>query len=167
MNTRLYVGNLSFQTTEDALQRAFAQCGSVAEVKVVLDRETGRSRGFAFVSMATAEDAKKAMETMDGTELDGRTLRVKEAEERRPGGGGGGPRGGGGGGFGRREGGGGGPRGDWAPRGGGGPGGGPGGRDGGRGGRDAGRGGRGGGRDFDRDDRGGGRGGRGGGRGDW
>jgi RNA recognition motif-containing protein len=164
MNTRLYVGNLSFQTTEDALQRAFAQCGSVAEVKVVLDRETGRSRGFAFVSMATAEDAKKAMEAMDGTELDGRTLRVKEAEERRPGGGGG-PRGGGGG-FGRREGGG-GPRGDWAPRGGGGPGGGPGGRDGGRGGRDGGRGGRGGGRDFDRDDRGGGRGGRGGGRGDW
>ena len=102
--TRLYVGNLSFHTTEDSLQQAFAACGDVVEVKVVLDRDTGRSRGFAFVEMSTPEAARKAIETMDGADLDGRTLRVNEAQERRGGSGGGG--GGGGGGRGGRGGGG-------------------------------------------------------------
>lgn len=105
MNTKLYVGNLAFHTTEDTIQRLFSQCGEVAETKLILDRETGRSRGFAFVSMATPEGAQKAIEQMNGADLDGRPLRVNEAEERRPragggGGGGGGFRGGGGGGGG-------------------------------------------------------------------
>ena len=96
MNNRLYVGNLAFHTTEDSLQRAFSQHGEVVETKLVLDRETGRSRGFAFVVMGTADEARKAISEMDGTDLDGRPLRVNEAEERKPRGGGGG----GGGGFG-------------------------------------------------------------------
>ena len=100
MNNRLYVGNLAFQTTEDVLQKAFSQYGDVAEVKLMLDRETGRSRGFAFVSLASADGAEKAIAGMNGTMLDGRPLRVNEAEARpeRGGGGGGGFRGGGGGG---------------------------------------------------------------------
>jgi RNA recognition motif-containing protein len=97
MNNRLYVGNLAFHTTEDSLLRAFSQYGEVVETKVVLDRETGRSRGFAFVVMGTAEEARKAIAEMDGADLDGRPLRVNEAEERKPRTGGGG---GGGGGFG-------------------------------------------------------------------
>ena len=105
MNNRLYVGNLAFHTTEETLQRVFQACGEVAETKLVLDRETGRSRGFAFVSMATEDGARKAIAEMNGADLDGRALRVNEAEERRPragggGGGGGGYRGGGGGGGG-------------------------------------------------------------------
>jgi cold-inducible RNA-binding protein len=103
MASRLYVGNLSFHTTEDTLQSTFASCGDVVEVKLILDRDTGRSRGFAFVEMATPEAARKAIETLDGTDLDGRTLRVNEAQEKRGGGGGGG----GGGGRGGRGGGGG------------------------------------------------------------
>lgn len=95
MNNRLYVGNLSFHTTEDLLLQAFAQYGDVVEAKLILDRETGRSRGFAFVTMATAEGAKKAIENMDGAALDGRNLRVNEAEERKPREGGGGFGGGG------------------------------------------------------------------------
>jgi cold-inducible RNA-binding protein len=107
MSNRLYVGNLSFNTIEDSLQAAFSRFGEVSEVKVVMDRETGRSRGFAFVSMADAEGARAAISQMDGSMLDGRALRVNEAEERqqRGGGGGGGGfggggRSGGGGGFG-------------------------------------------------------------------
>ncbi|MCC6646247.1 MAG: RNA-binding protein [Polyangiaceae bacterium] len=108
MNNRLYVGNLAFQTTEDVLQKTFSQFGDVAEVKLMLDRETGRSRGFAFVSMATSDGAEKAIAGMNGTMLDGRPLRVNEAEARpERGGGGGGFRGGGGGGGGRGGGGGG------------------------------------------------------------
>ena len=108
MNNRLYVGNLAFHTTEDTLQRAFSACGDVTETKLVLDRETGRSRGFAFVSMATEEGARKAIEELNGADLDGRALRVNEAEERKPRGGGGGYGGGGGGGYGGGGGGGGG-----------------------------------------------------------
>ncbi len=111
MSNRLYVGNLAFHTTEDVLQRAFAEHGDVSEVKLVLDRETGRSRGFAFVSMATSDAAQKAIDALNGTDLDGRPLRVNVAEERRGGGGGGGGggfRGGGGGGGGGGRGGGGG-----------------------------------------------------------
>jgi RNA recognition motif-containing protein len=121
MNTRIFVGNLAFHTTEDVLQQAFAQWGEVKEVKLMLDRESGRSRGFAFVAMANADEARKAIDSMNGQLLDGRPLRVNEAEERRertggPGGGGGGfggPRGGGGGG----RGGGGGGRSSGGPRG--------------------------------------------------
>ena len=105
MNNRLYVGNLAFHTTEDVLQRAFAECGEVVEAKLILDRETGRSRGFGFVVMATAEEAQRAISQMNGADLDGRPLRVNEAEERKPRGGGGGGGFGGGGGRGGRGGG--------------------------------------------------------------
>lgn len=100
MNTRLYVGNLSFNTTADGVRTAFQQFGTVSDVHLVTDRETGRSRGFAFVTMGTTEEAAKAIEGMDGKTLDGRPLRVNEAEQRQArGGGGGGYRGGGGGGY--------------------------------------------------------------------
>lgn len=99
MNTRLFVGNLSFHTTEDDLQQLFAEYGEVLDLKIMQDRETGRSRGFGFVTMGTSDEAKKAMEALDGTDLDARTLRVNEAEQRRErtggGGGGGAPRSGG------------------------------------------------------------------------
>jgi len=100
MGNRLYVGNLAFQTTEQELQDVFAAHGGVTEVKVISDRETGRSRGFAFVTMNSDAEAQKAMQELNGAMLDGRPLRVNEAEERSPrgGGGGGGGYGGGGGG---------------------------------------------------------------------
>ena len=100
MNTRLYVGNLSFNTNAEGVRTAFQQFGTVSDVHLVTDRETGRSRGFAFVTMGTPEEASKAIEGMDGKTLDGRPLRVNEAEQRqaRGGGGGGGDWGGGGGG---------------------------------------------------------------------
>lgn len=107
MGKRLYVGNLSFNTTDSTLQEAFAQDGrKVASASVMLDRDTGRSRGFGFVEMETDSDAQAAIKAMDGVQLDGRALRVNEAEDRKPRSGGGG--GGGGGGFGGRGGGGGG-----------------------------------------------------------
>jgi RNA recognition motif-containing protein len=100
MNNRLYVGNLAFHTTEDTLLRTFGEIGEVSEAKLIIDRETGRSRGFAFVSMSSEQDAQRAIEQMDGADLDGRALRVNIAEERRPrAGGDGGGGGGGGGGF--------------------------------------------------------------------
>jgi RNA recognition motif-containing protein len=100
MNNRLYVGNLSFQTSEEEVVRAFSQVGEVTEATLVLDRETGRSRGFAFVVMASDADAQKAISELDGADLDGRPLRVNIAEERKPRGGGFGGGGGRGGGFG-------------------------------------------------------------------
>ena len=106
MAKRLYVGNLSYDTNEDSLTAAFGQDGrEVSEVNIVTDRDTGRPRGFAFVEMANEADAQSAIQAMDGVELDGRTLKVNEAQERSPRGGGGGGRGGGGGGGGggRRE----------------------------------------------------------------
>jgi RNA recognition motif-containing protein len=128
MSNRLYVGNLSFQTDEQGLQEAFSRFGEVSDVKVVTDRETGRSRGFGFVTMADAEGARNAIEQMNGAMVDGRALRVNEAEERQRGGGGGGGGGGGrgfggGGGGGRGHGGGGGGRGGYGGGGGGGGGG--------------------------------------------
>ncbi|MCC6666370.1 MAG: RNA-binding protein [Polyangiaceae bacterium] len=103
MSNRLYVGNLAFHTTEDVLQNAFAKCGTVTEAKLIIDRETGRSRGFAFVTMGSSDDAQRAISELNGADLDGRALKVNEAEERRPKSGGGGGRsfGGGGGGGGR------------------------------------------------------------------
>ena len=107
MTNRLYVGNLVFHATESLIQETFATCGEVRSVSVVTDRETGRSRGFAFVEMADLAGAQKALATLDGHELEGRSLRVSVAEDRRSGGG----FGGGGGGGGPRRGGGGGGRG--------------------------------------------------------
>ena len=110
-NSKLYVGNLSFKTTEDELRSTFGQFGSVTDVYVAMDKMTGRPRGFAFVTMGTAEEAKAAAEKMNGTDLGGRQLTVNEArpkEDRPAGGFGGGGRGFGGGGGGRGFGGGGG-----------------------------------------------------------
>ncbi len=97
--TRLYVGNLSFNTTEETLRQAFEQNGQkVVEVKIVTDRDTGQPRGFAFVEMGSSADAQAVMAAWDGQMLDGRSLKVNEAQERSGGGGG---RGGGGRGRGR------------------------------------------------------------------
>lgn len=101
MSKRLYVGNLSYGTTEVELRDLFGQSGSVSDVKVVMDRETGRPRGFAFVEMSTDAEAREAIAQLNGRELDGRTLKINEAQERPAGGGGRGGGGGGGGGGGR------------------------------------------------------------------
>jgi RNA recognition motif-containing protein len=137
MTTKVFVGGLSWGTSDEGLLAAFEKFGSVVEAKVIFDRDTGRSRGFGFVTFEDSGAAENAIQQMDGKTLDGRTIRVNEAAERAPRGPGG-PGGGGGGGGGGR------------PRG---PGGGGGGR------------GPGGPRFDDRGDRGGDRGGRGGDRG--
>jgi cold-inducible RNA-binding protein len=90
MSKRLYVGNLSFNTTEMTLRDLFAQAGTVAEIKVMLDRETGRPRGFAFVEMSSESEAQAAVAQFNSRELDGRQLKVDVAAERTGGGGGGG-----------------------------------------------------------------------------
>jgi cold-inducible RNA-binding protein len=97
MPKKLFTGGLSWHTNDDSLRRAFEVFGEVLEARVIVDRQTGRSRGFGFVTFAQAEDADRAMAEMDGAELDGRRIRVNEAETRRPQGGGSG-----GGRFGRR-----------------------------------------------------------------
>ena len=96
MNNKLYVGNLSFKTTENDLQDAFAAHGTVLEANLVMDRASGRPRGFAFVTMGTDEEAQKALNAMNGANLDGRNLAVNIARprEERSGGGGAGGRGG-------------------------------------------------------------------------
>ena len=95
MSKKLFVGGLSWGTNEDALFQAFEQFGDIEEAKVINDRETGRSRGFGFVTFANEDDAMNAISSMDGSELDGRNIKVNEANERprRP------SRGGGGGGY--------------------------------------------------------------------
>jgi RNA recognition motif-containing protein len=109
MSNKLFVGNLSFNTTENSLQDAFAAHGTVTEANLMMDRMSGRPRGFGFVTMSTPEEAQKAIEALNGAQLDGRALTVNIArprEDRPPGGGGSrGPRRefGGGGGAGRRE----------------------------------------------------------------
>ncbi len=135
MGNRLYVGNLAFHTTEDTLKDHFASIGGVTEAVIVLDRMTGRSRGFGFVTMESDDLAKRAAEQLNNSTLDGRNLKVNEAEARREGGGGGGGRGFGGGGGGGRGPGGGGGGGGRGCGGGGGGGGGRGGYGGGGGGR--------------------------------
>ena len=82
MSTKLYVGNLSFQTTNDDLQQLFAQAGTVESVNLVEDRDTGRSRGFAFIEMSTNEEASAAIEQFNGKEIGGRSLKVNEAKPR-------------------------------------------------------------------------------------
>ncbi len=111
---RLYVGNLSFSTTEDSLRAAFEAHGQVSSASIVMDRETGRSRGFGFIEMQDDGQAKAAIQAMHGANLDGRNLTVNEARprEQRGGGGFGGSGGGGRGGY-SRGGGGGGGRGGW------------------------------------------------------
>jgi len=99
MSTKLYVGNLSFRTTSEDLKEAFSQAGTVESASVIEDRETGRSRGFGFVEMATPEEAAAAIEQFNGKELAGRNLTVNEAKPKADRGGGGG-RGGGRGGYG-------------------------------------------------------------------
>jgi RNA recognition motif-containing protein len=108
MATKLYVGNLSFRTSGDELRDMFSQAGTVESASVIEDRETGRSRGFGFVEMATAEEAAKAIEMFNGKEFGGRNLTVNEAKPKTDRGGGGGGRGPGGGGRGGYGGGGGG-----------------------------------------------------------
>jgi cold-inducible RNA-binding protein len=145
MSTKLFVGGLAWATNDDALKEHFEQCGEVTDAKVITERETGRSRGFGFVTFAEAEMAAAAVEKLNETELDGRSIRVDTATERTGGNRGGGNRGGGGGGGrGGYGGGGGGGRGGGGGYGGGGRDGG-GGYGGGGGGRDGGGGGYGGG----------------------
>ena len=143
MGNRLYVGNLAFGTNEETVRNAFGQAGEVTDVRIMMDRETGRPRGFGFVTMVDDNAARAAIEQLNGVILDGRPLRVNEAEDRpRRGPGGGGGFGGGGGGYGGGGGGGyGGGGGGGAPGGGGGYGGGGGGYGGGGGGRSGGGGG--------------------------
>jgi RNA recognition motif-containing protein len=97
MSNKLFVGGLAWATDSDGLKSAFAEFGEVVEAKVITDRDTGRSRGFGFVTFADDSAAKEAM-SLNGTDLDGRTIRVDSATDRRDGGGGGGYGGGGGGG---------------------------------------------------------------------
>ena len=82
MSTKLYVGNLAFQTTSQQLEELFAQAGTVQSANVVEDRDTGRSRGFAFIEMSTAEEAASAIEQFNGKEVSGRELKVNEAKPR-------------------------------------------------------------------------------------
>jgi cold-inducible RNA-binding protein len=109
MGKKLYVGNLSYSTTEDDIRDAFAKIGEVTSAKLIIDPTNGRSKGFAFVEMASDEDAQKAISTLNGTDLQGRTINVNEArppQQRERGGGGGyggGGRGRGGGGGGGRD----------------------------------------------------------------
>ena len=118
MAMKLYVGNLSFQTSSEELQQLFSQAGTVESASIVEDRDTGRSRGFGFVEMASKEDGEKAIQQFNGTDVNGRNLTVNEARPREDRGNRGG--GGGRGGFGGNRGGGGGGRGGYGGGGGGG-----------------------------------------------
>jgi RNA recognition motif-containing protein len=106
MSNKLFVGNLSFNTTESELNTAFGAHGTVTETNLMMDRETGRPRGFGFITMSSTEEAQKAIEALNGAQLDGRALTVnvaKPREERAPGGGGRREYGGSGGGSGGRR----------------------------------------------------------------
>ncbi len=98
MSSKLYVGNLSFQTDETSLQQMFAEFGSVTSAKIIMDRDSGRSKGFGFVEMSSSSEAQSAIEKMNGQEVEGRALTVNEARPQEPRsggfGGGGGSRGG-------------------------------------------------------------------------
>ena len=94
MSMKLYVGNLSFQTTSEDLQQLFSQVGTVESANVIEDRETGRSRGFAFVEMSSSEEGNAAIQQFNGHDVGGRTLNVNEAKPREDRGGGGGRNGG-------------------------------------------------------------------------
>ena len=100
MSTKIYVGNLSFNTSTQDLEDMFGEFGTVQSANIIEDRETGRSRGFAFVEMSSNEEAQAAITALNGKDMDGRSLTVNEAKPREEGGGRGGNRGGGGGGRG-------------------------------------------------------------------
>ncbi|MHB1319155.1 MAG: RNA recognition motif domain-containing protein [Anaerolineae bacterium] len=102
MSNKLFVGNLNYRTTDETLFEAFSAIGNVESATVITDRETGRSRGFGFVEMATEADAQAAIQQLDNTDVDGRTIRVAEANPRPDTRGGGGDRGGDRGGYGSR-----------------------------------------------------------------
>lgn len=87
MSNKIYVGNLSFNTQEDSLRETFSAFGTVDSAKLITDRDTGRSKGFAFIEMSTADEAQSAIAELNGKELDGRTVRVNEAQDRRDNGG--------------------------------------------------------------------------------
>ena len=95
MGTRLYVGNLPFSSSEDELRTLFAECGNVADVTIVTDRDTGRSKGFAFVEMGSDDEARAAIDKLNGQTVGERQIRVDEARPRESRGGGGGGGGGG------------------------------------------------------------------------
>lgn len=82
MGNKLFVGGVSWNTTDESLREAFEKFGEVTDAVIITDRETGRSRGFGFVTFQNNDDAESAVKAMDGTELDGRTIRVNEAKER-------------------------------------------------------------------------------------
>ncbi len=103
--TNIFVGNLSYQTTQDELEAAFSEFGAVERVSIVRDRDTGQSRGFAFVEMTNSAEAAKAIESLNGREMNGRAMNVNEARPREERGGGGNRFGGGGGGGARKSGG--------------------------------------------------------------
>ena len=88
MAKKLFVGGLSWDTTDDGLRQAFASYGEITEAKVITERDSGRSRGFGFVTFSEDENAKSAISKMDGTNLDGKTIKVNEAQEKSPRGGG-------------------------------------------------------------------------------
>ena len=111
MGKKLYVGNLPFSVNDDTLKSVFSEAGNVESAKVIIDRASGRSKGFGFVEMGSDDEAQAAISTLNGKDVDGRPLRVSEARPMEGGREGGGPRGGGRGGFGGGRGGFGGPRG--------------------------------------------------------
>jgi len=87
---QLYVGNLDYTTTEESLKELFSTCGEVLSTKIIIDRDTGRSKGFGFVEMAAKNDGVKAISSLDGQEVNGRNIKVNEAQQKPSGGGGGG-----------------------------------------------------------------------------
>lgn len=99
MGNRLYVGNLAYSTSDDSLQQAFSEFGNVASAKVMMDRDTGRSKGFGFVEMGSQQEANAAINGLNGQAVDGRAIVVNEARPREERSGGGGYGGGGGGGY--------------------------------------------------------------------
>ncbi len=83
MANKVYVGNLSYETTDDELRELFKECGNVASIRIITDAYTGKSRGFAFIEMETSEEAKSAISTLNGRELNGKVIKVDEARENR------------------------------------------------------------------------------------
>ncbi len=100
MGRKLYVGNLPYSISEQTIREAFGKCGTVSSVALITDRDTGQSKGFGFVEMSSDAEAQAAIQQLNGTQLDGRQIKVNEAKPKAPGGGGGGGRGGYGGGGG-------------------------------------------------------------------
>jgi cold-inducible RNA-binding protein len=84
MSSKLYVGNISFNATEETLTNAFSQFGTVNSCKIIMDRDTGRSKGFGFIEMGSGDEAQKAIDSLDGQDFDGRQIRVNVAKEREP-----------------------------------------------------------------------------------